>query len=223
MMSGIQSAPVDPSVIAACKARLAGHPVEGFLLGGGKYPAQVMFVGEAPGATEIKEGRPFAGQAGNELDGYLERLGLAREKVYITSVIRSRPYKEKSLARTSGEIVVSRSNRTPTKTEILAHAPILDEEIRWVKPQIIVPMGNIALHRLIGSHETITSLHGKLIEGPVQQAADPELPESGYRFSGEVYRIFPLYHPAAILYNRKLTEIVTSDLDRLSQILKSMS
>ncbi|MEK3730915.1 MULTISPECIES: uracil-DNA glycosylase [Paenibacillus] len=223
MLSGIRSAPVDPSVIAVCRARLSGHPVEGFLLGGGTYPAQVMFVGEAPGATEIQEGRPFSGQAGEELDGYLQRLGLTRDEVYITSVIRSRPYKEKPLTRASGETVISRSNRTPTKTEILAHAPILDEEIRWVQPQIIVPMGNTALHRLIGSHETITSLHGKLIEGPVQQAADPAMPDKGYIFSREIYQIFPLFHPAAILYNRKLTDIVMSDLDHLSQILRRNS
>lgn len=153
------------------------------------------------------------------MNAYLERLKLTRGQVYITSAMRSRPYKDKVLVRPSGENVISRSNRTPTKAEILAHAPLLDEEIRWVGPDILAPMGNTALHRLIGSHETVTSLHGKLMEGPVQQAADPENPGEGYVFSPETYKIFPLFHPAAVLYNRKLSTLIEDDLDILARIL----
>ncbi|CAM3309684.1 MULTISPECIES: uracil-DNA glycosylase [Paenibacillus] len=218
-MKDTRSAPVSPETIALCRSRLAHEPVEGFLLGSGAVPAKVMFVGEAPGATEIQEGMPFTGQAGREMDAYLERLGLSRSEVYITSTVRSRPFKERIITRASGERVVSRSNRTPTKAEILAHAPILDEEIRLVRPQFLIPMGNIALHRLIGSHETVTSLHGKMIEGPVQQAAERDNPAAGYRFSLETYNIFPLFHPAAVLYNRKLSRTIESDLDILARIL----
>ncbi|MGG4104372.1 uracil-DNA glycosylase [Paenibacillus lautus] len=218
-MSEVQSAPVDPATIAICQAKLAHQPVEGFLLGRGVRFAKIMFIGEAPGAHEVLEGLPFVGQAGQEMNAYLERLNLTREQVYITSAMRSRPYKEKVIVRSSGESVISRSNRTPTKAEILAHAPLLDEEIRWVRPHIIAPMGNTALHRLIGSHETVTSLHGKLMEGPVQQATDPENPDRGYMFSAETYKIFPLFHPAAVLYNRKLSTWIEKDLDILARIL----
>ncbi|MDH6671724.1 uracil-DNA glycosylase family 4 [Paenibacillus sp. LBL] len=218
-MNEVQSAPVDPTIIAICQARLAHQPVEGFLLGRGTSSAAVMFVGEAPGAHEVLEGRPFVGQAGQEMNAYLERLNLTREQVYITSAMRSRPYKEKVIVRASGENIISRSNRTPTKAEILAHAPLLDEEIRWVRPKIIAPMGNTALHRLIGSHETVTSLHGKLIEGPVQQAISLEDASAGYRFSTETYMIFPLFHPAAVLYNRKLSRLIESDLDILARMI----
>ncbi|MCI1775317.1 MAG: uracil-DNA glycosylase [Paenibacillus lautus] len=218
-MNEVQSAPVDPATIAICRARLVHQPVEGFLLGRGVRFAKIMFIGEAPGAQEVLEGKPFVGQAGQEMNAYLERLKLTRDQVYITSAMRSRPYKDKVLVRPSGENVISRSNRTPTKAEILAHAPLLDEEIRWVRPDILAPMGNTALHRLIGSHETVTSLHGKMMEGPVQQAADPENPGAGYVFSPETYRIFPLFHPAAVLYNRKLSTLIEDDLDILARIL----
>lgn len=218
-MNEVQSAPVDPATIAKCRARLVHQPVEGFLLGRGVRFAKIMFIGEAPGAHEVLEGKPFVGQAGQEMNAYLERLKLTRDQVYITSSMRSRPYKDKVLVRPSGENVISRSNRTPTKAEILAHAPLLDEEIRWVRPEILAPMGNTALHRLIGSHETVTSLHGKLMEGPVQQAADPENPGEGYVFSPETYKIFPLFHPAAVLYNRKLSTLIEDDLDILARIL----
>ncbi|PCL94587.1 uracil-DNA glycosylase [Paenibacillus lautus] len=218
-MNEVQSAPVDPAIIAICRARLVHQPVEGFLLGRGVRFAKIMFIGEAPGAHEALEGKPFVGQAGQEMNEYLERLKLTRDQVYITSTVRSRPYKDKVLVRPSGENVISRSNRTPTKAEILAHAPLLDEEIRWVRPVILAPMGNTALHRLIGSHETVTSLHGKLMEGPVQQAADPENPGAGYVFSPETYKIFPLFHPAAVLYNRKLSTLIEDDLDILARIL----
>ncbi|AYB45320.1 uracil-DNA glycosylase [Paenibacillus lautus] len=218
-MNEVQSAPVDPATITICRARLVHQPVEGFLLGRGVRFAKIMFIGEAPGAQEVLEGKPFVGQAGQEMNAYLERLKLTRDQVYITSAMRSRPYKDKVLVRPSGENVISRSNRTPTKAEILAHAPLLDEEIRWVRPDILAPMGNTALHRLIGSHETVTSLHGKMMEGPVQQAADPENPGAGYVFSPETYRIFPLFHPAAVLYNRKLSTLIEDDLDILARIL----
>ncbi|GAE04504.1 uracil-DNA glycosylase family protein, clostridial type [Paenibacillus sp. JCM 10914] len=118
-MDNIQSAVVDPNIIALCRARLAHEPVEGFLLGRGTRKAKVMFVGEAPGASEVMEGRPFAGQAGKEMDMYLDRLALTRAEVYMTSTMRSRPYKEKTIVRADGQKVISRSNRTPTKVEIM--------------------------------------------------------------------------------------------------------
>ncbi len=80
-------------------------------------------------------------------------------------------------------------------------------------------MGNIALHRLIGSHETVTSLHGKLIEGPVQQTASLEDPGAGYQFSMNTYMIFPLFHPASVLYNRTLSPLIEGDLEQLARLI----
>lgn len=215
------SAPVAEEIIKECLHRAEGYDLEGFLLGQGAIPAKIMLVGEAPGATEIVEGRPFTGQAGKVLEEYLEKLGLTREDLYISSAVRSRPFKDKVVAGTSDGAAprLSRSNRTPTKNEVLAHAAILDAEIDLVQPQIIVPMGNIGLHRLIGSHETISSLHGQVIEGPILRLEDPSDPRSGYAFGERIYSIFPLYHPAAVIYNRSLEAVIERDLKALRDFL----
>ncbi|GGN95609.1 uracil-DNA glycosylase [Saccharibacillus kuerlensis] len=215
------SAPVPERIIQECLHRSEGYDLEGFLLGQGAIPATIMFVGEAPGATEIVEGRPFTGQAGKVLEGYLDKLGLTRQDIYISSAVRSRPFKDKVVSGTSSGTVqrISRSNRTPTKNEVRAHAAILDAEIEYVDPQIIVPLGNIGLHRLIGSHETISSLHGKVIEGPIQRLKDPEDPQSSYIFGERSYSIFPLYHPAAVIYNRSLEQVIDRDLTALKDFL----
>ncbi|OWA37901.1 uracil-DNA glycosylase [Saccharibacillus sp. O16] len=217
------SAPVAETIIQECLHRAEGYDLEGFLLGQGAIPAKIMFVGEAPGATEIVEGRPFTGQAGKVLEEYLEKLGLTRQEIYISSAVRSRPFKDKVVAGTPAGVVprISRSNRTPTKNEVLAHAPILDAEIELVQPQVIVPMGNIGLHRLIGSHETISSLHGKVIEGPILHLEDPDDPRSAYTFGERIYSIFPLYHPAAVIYNRSLESVIEQDLAALKHFLEA--
>ncbi|WP_328802609.1 uracil-DNA glycosylase [Saccharibacillus alkalitolerans] len=215
------SAPVAEDLIKECLQRSEGYDLEGFLLGQGAIPAKIMLVGEAPGATEIVEGRPFTGQAGKVLEEYLNKLGLTRRDIYITSAVRSRPFKDKVVAGTAAGTVprLSRSNRTPTKNEVLAHAAILDAEIEYVQPRVIVPMGNIGLHRLIGSHETISSLHGKVIEGPILRLEDPNDPRSGYVFGERSYSIFPLYHPAAVIYNRSLEQVIDRDLTALKDFL----
>ncbi|MDO3409509.1 uracil-DNA glycosylase [Saccharibacillus sp. CPCC 101409] len=217
------SAPVAEEVIKECLHRSEGRDLEGFLLGQGAIPATIMFVGEAPGATEIVEGRPFTGQAGKVLEAYLEKLGLTRRDIYITSAVRSRPFKDKVVAGTQGTPAprISRSNRTPTKNEVLAHAAILDAEIAAVRPKVIVPLGNIGLHRLIGSHETISSLHGRVIEGPILQLEDSTDSSSGYTFGEKSYSIFPLYHPAAVIYNRSLETVIDKDLEKLKAFLAS--
>ncbi|CAM3293635.1 MULTISPECIES: uracil-DNA glycosylase [Saccharibacillus] len=215
------SAPVAEELIRECLHRSASYDLEGFLLGQGAIPAQIMFVGEAPGATEIVEGRPFTGQAGKVLEEYLKKIGLTRQDIYISSAVRSRPFKDKVVAGTAPgkEPRISRSNRTPTKNEVLAHAPILDAEIELVQPRVIVPMGNIGLHRLIGSHETISSLHGKVLEGPIQRLEEVSDPHSRYVFGDRSYSIFPLYHPAAVIYNRSLEAVIERDLTALKQFL----
>ena len=217
------SAPVSEAIIEECLGRSEHYDLEGFLLGQGAMPAQIMFVGEAPGATEIVEGRPFTGQAGKVLEHYLKQLGLTRQDIYISSAVRSRPFKDKIIKTKSTDSAprISRSNRTPTQKEIRAHAPILDFEIQYVQPQVIVPMGNIGLQRLIGKQHTISKVHGKEIRSPIQQVEDWQDPDSRYQFSKKNYRIFPLYHPAAIIYNRSLESVIEQDLKALRDGLQA--
>lgn len=197
---------------------ISQYPVEGFVYGNGpEYPA-LMLVGEAPGETEINNGIPFSGRAGKELMAFIEQLSLTREDVYITSAVRSRPYRWGEKKDREGKTVKRKYNRPPTAKEILAHAPLLDYEIANVKAPVIITLGNIALRRLAGSDKKITECHGNFIRGPVQY-----LGESGsYEWTDKPYLLFPTFHPASIFYNRGLLERIYEDLEVLRAFLKTL-
>ena len=128
------------------------YPLEGFVPGQGPLQPKLMIVGEAPGRTEIENFIPFSGQAGKELMKSLALAGLTREDVYITSAVRSRPYSVKErINKRSGAHEIVHPNRTPTKKEVLLHAPLLDYELSVVDPPVIATVGNIGLQRLLGN------------------------------------------------------------------------
>lgn len=114
----------------------------------GSADANVVLVGEAPGATEVTEGEPFVGQAGSRLDAALEAIGVERGDLYITNVVKVRPPE----------------NRTPLQGEIEAWLPVLEAEIDFVDPDTIVPMGNTATRALLDTAEGITALRGREFE-----------------------------------------------------------
>ncbi|TFD98402.1 uracil-DNA glycosylase [Jeotgalibacillus sp. R-1-5s-1] len=200
------------------RKRIEGFPVEGFVYGEGPEHPALMLVGEAPGETEIHNGIPFSGRAGAELMKSLDFLGLTREQVYITSAVRSRPYKWGEKRTRDGEIIKRTYNRTPTKKEILAHAPILDYEIKHIQAPIIVTLGNIGLQRLAGNDKKVTQIHGQLIEQPVQYLRSLE--DKSYHWTDRSYKIFPTFHPAAVFYNRSLEEKLMEDLNTLKRMIK---
>ncbi|MDM5238399.1 uracil-DNA glycosylase [Bacillus cereus] len=195
--------------------RSTSYQLEGFISGQGPENPKFMLVGEAPGETEIHNGIPFSGRAGKQLMGFLERIHVTREEVYITSAVRSRPYKWKEKRERSGEIIQKKYNRTPNQGEIIAHAPLLDYELEHIEPPVIVTLGNIALQRLVGKNNKITDVHGELLKQPVQQLKD----SSGTEFiwTEKEYSIFPTFHPASIFYNRSLLELIYEDLEKLKQ------
>ncbi len=114
--------------------------------GEGSCNAAIMFVGEAPGANEDKQGRPFIGQAGKLLDKLLAMISLQREDVFITNIAKCRPPQ----------------NRVPAKEEIEACRPYLMAQISAIKPKVIVPLGSPSVKTLLGSSFTIGGVHGKL-------------------------------------------------------------
>lgn len=114
----------------------------------GTADANVVLVGEAPGATEVAEGEPFVGQAGTRLDAALEAVGVEREDLYITNVVKVRPP----------------DNRTPLEDEIDAWLPVLEAEIEFVDPDTVVPMGNTATRSLLDTTEGITAIRGREFE-----------------------------------------------------------
>jgi len=188
--------------------------LEGFLPGKGAENAEVMLVAEAPGKTEIEKQVPFCGQAGKGLDAALDRIDLHREDIYMTSVVRCRPYSVKK----KGE-KRSYPNRTPSKTEIRLFAPLFDFEVVTVQPKIIVAMGNSALKRLLGNQYNVSNYHGQTLRQSILKLSKDR---KTYEETQKDYMIFPMYHPAAILYNRNLKETMANDWDRLSELIQEV-
>jgi DNA polymerase len=110
----------------------------------GTPSARLMFVGEAPGADEDAQGRPFVGRAGQLLNKIIEAIGLRRDEVLIGNINRCRPP----------------GNRPPTPNEVAACTPFLLREIGVVRPEVIVVMGNTAMKNLLGTKEGITKMRG---------------------------------------------------------------
>lgn len=113
--------------------------------GEGNLDADIMFVGEAPGRQEDETGRPFIGRAGKLLTELLKSIGLTREEVYITSIIKHRPPK----------------NRAPKTREIRACKHWLDLQLEIIRPKLIVPLGRFGMEYFLPD-ERIVGAHGKL-------------------------------------------------------------
>jgi uracil-DNA glycosylase family 4 len=114
------------------------------VFGAGNADAELMFVGEAPGADEDRQGLPFVGRAGQLLNQLLEEVGLSREEVFIANVLKSRPP----------------GNRDPQPLEIEACKPYLFEQVRLIEPKVVCTLGNFATKLLSGSPVGITKVRG---------------------------------------------------------------
>lgn len=119
-----------------------------FVPGTGPLDADLVVIGEAPGATEVEQGEPFVGQAGSQLDGALEEAGVEREEIYVTNVVKVRPP----------------NNRSPHVAEIEAWWPVLEAELDRIDPAVVVTLGNTATRALLDTDEGITDLRGKRID-----------------------------------------------------------
>ncbi|MBC7317900.1 uracil-DNA glycosylase [Candidatus Bipolaricaulota bacterium] len=115
------------------------------VFGEGPAPTELMFIGEAPGEVEDETGRPFVGPAGQLLTRILESVGIRREEVYITNVVKCRPP----------------GNRVPTKEEMAACWEWLSAQIGLVRPKLIVTLGNTPTHWLLGRNDGINALRGR--------------------------------------------------------------
>jgi DNA polymerase len=131
--------------LACEKCELAGTRIN-VVFGAGDENADLMFVGEAPGANEDREGIPFIGRAGALLDKIIEAAGFRREDVYISNILKCRPP----------------NNRTPLSSEIDACVPFLAKQIEIIAPRIICTLGLPATHTLLGVRGSMGSLRGKI-------------------------------------------------------------
>lgn len=171
------------------------------VFGEGNLSAKLMLVGEAPGEQETLRQRPFVGSAGKNLDRFLELVHLEREALYISNTVKFRPTKRNEK---TGRL----SNRPPEREEVLLCTRFLREEINLVSPRVIASLGNVALRALAGDRRlTIGAEHGR--PRPCQMAG-----------GGVEFILFPLYHPASVIYNNKLKETYEQDVAQLAQYLK---
>jgi DNA polymerase len=151
------------------------------VVGKGNLNADILFVGEAPGRNEDEQGLPFVGAAGKNLDKLLANVGLSLDDIYVTNILKCRPPE----------------NRDPLDEEIEKHAGWLLKQISEIKPKIVCSLGNYATKFFLSGGNVggmkdqpgITSVHGKvrIVE-----------------INGVKIKLIPLFHPAAIIYNRSL-------------------
>ena len=117
------------------------------VFGVGNQNAEVLFIGEGPGANEDAQGVPFVGRAGHLLDDMLEIIGLKRDDVYIANIVKCRPPQ----------------NRDPLPAESEACMPWLREQFRLIQPKIVVCLGRVAAQRMIRQDFSVTREHGQII------------------------------------------------------------
>jgi uracil-DNA glycosylase family 4 len=146
------------------------------VFGVGNIDAQLMFVGEAPGADEDEQGEPFVGAAGQLLTKIIQATGLSRADVYIANILKCRPD-------TRGQ---SSGNRKPTPEEMATCIPYLHEQIDLIQPKVLVALGATAVEGLLGKTVGITKLRGNWQE---------------YRGTP----LMPTYHPAYLLRNQAMS------------------
>lgn len=163
------------------------------VFGEGDPMSRLMFVGEAPGETEDREGRPFVGRAGEKLDEMIRAMGLRREQVYIANVLKSRPPE----------------NRTPLQHEVDACGPFLIEQLLIIRPEVIVTLGGPATKLLLGTETGITRLRGIWSQWQPPGDGASSIP------------VMPTYHPAYLLrnYTPKTRGEVWSDLKAVMERL----
>lgn len=167
------------------------------VVGQGSHDAQIIFIGEAPGANEDKTGVPFCGRAGQILNLLLDSVGIKREDVYIANILKDRPP----------------GNREPAPDEIVACTGYLLKQISIIEPKIIATLGNYATHFILekfGVPESqlgISRLRGKRF--PIQDET-----------TKKSYTIIPLYHPAVAIYNSKSLDDLKNDFKIIREQLK---
>ncbi len=138
---------LENSIKGCNKCKLCGGR-NNIVFGVGNENADIMFIGEGPGADEDAQGIPFVGKAGQLMNKAFEGIGINRDKVYIANIVKCRPPQ----------------NRNPEKDEAEACIDYLRNQVMIIKPKIIVLLGNVALKNILGEEYGITKARGKWIE-----------------------------------------------------------
>jgi uracil-DNA glycosylase len=167
------------------------------VFGVGNTQADIMFVGEAPGADEDEQGEPFVGRAGQLLNNMIQAMGIKREDVYIANVCKCRPP----------------NNRTPEKEESDTCSPFLMRQIAVVRPKVIVALGAIASKALLSVNDSMANLRGKLYD--FEAKVQPGVPED----IGFSTKLVVTYHPAYLLRDPRQKKETWKDLQMVMKYL----
>jgi DNA polymerase len=162
------------------------------VIGEGSHDSEIMFVGEAPGRNEAQSGRPFFGAAGKVLNQLLEHVGIKREDIYITNIVKDRP----------------QQNRDPLPEEIKIYGPFLDRQIEIIQPKVIATLGRYSMDyimRKFGLESQIVPIgkaHGKVFEAQASYGS---------------IKIAVLYHPAVAVYDPRKIDDLKKDFEILKK------
>ena len=159
--------------------------------GEGSTDAEILFIGEAPGKKEDELGVPFVGAAGKFLSTMLATIGLKRQDIYITNIVKYRPP----------------NNRDPLPEEVLACESWLHEQIKIIRPKIIVTLGRHAMEHFVPGKK-ISEVHGQTFSQTIAGLGE------------QIF--FVLYHPAAALYNGALRTTLLEDFKKIPDVIENV-
>lgn len=168
-----------------CQACALAQTRTNVVFGEGSAKSGLMFIGEGPGEWEDKTGRPFVGPAGQLLDKMIAAIDLKREDVYIANIVKCRPP----------------YNADPRPEYAQACMGYLREQVRYVRPKVIVLLGRIACQNLLGEKQGITRLHGQI-------------------FRRKSFVLIPAYHPSALLRKPDLKRAAWEDFKIIKKVLE---
>ena len=168
-----------------CQACALAQTRKNVVFGEGSAKSGLMLIGEGPGEWEDKTGRPFVGPAGQLLDKMIAAIDLKREDVYIANIVKCRPP----------------YNADPRPEYAQACMGYLREQVRYVRPKVIVLLGRIACQNLLGEKQGITRLHGQI-------------------FRRKSFVLIPTYHPSALLRNPDLKRAAWEDFKIIKKVLE---
>ncbi len=166
------------------------------VFGTGDPDAELMFIGEGPGADEDAQGLPFVGRAGQLLNNMIAAMGLKREQVYIANIVKCRPP----------------GNRTPERDECDTCSPFLMRQIQVIRPKVIVALGATAAKNLLGLNDSMGSMRGRFYDFSPPRAA-------GERAEPFECKLAVTYHPAFLLRDPRQKKETWKDLQMVMRYL----
>src|SRR5258708_531373 len=176
-----------------CKLHLQGR--KQIVFGVGNPHAELMFVGEGPGADEDAQGEPFVGRAGQLLNNMIKAMGIRREDIYIANIVKCRPP----------------GNRTPERDEGDTCSPFLMRQSAAIKPKVVVPLGAVSSKNLLAINAPMSELRGRWYDfKPAGVRSDPSWPRA---------RLAVTYHPAFLLRDPRQKGEAWKDLQMVMKYL----